>query len=125
MGPLARRRRAEVLRICRGEQARSRKRHDIAVAGEGPLDQETTDRLRTELSAALSAEIDLLDLGRAAGLILRESLTGGVRVRVHDGALLARFISRMLFYEADMMPNFRMTVEHNSKAFVDEAGRHP
>ena len=93
---------------------------DIAVAGEKPLDEGTTDQLRMQLERELASEVDLVDLQRVNGLILRESLVNGVRVRVHDENLLARLISRMLFHEADMMPNYLMIVESAARAFIDE-----
>lgn len=93
---------------------------DVAVAGDRPLDEETTDDLRAQLEGQLSSEIDLLDLQRLDGLILREILVNGETVRVHDEGLLARFISRMLFHEADMMPNYLMIVESAARAFIDE-----
>ena len=74
-----------------------------------------------QLERELASEVDLVDLQRVNGLILRESLVNGVRVRVHDENLLARLISRMLFHEADMMPNYLMIVESAARAFISES----
>jgi len=94
---------------------------DIAVAGDRPIPQDTLAELQLQLSEALGREADVLDLRNVEGLILRQVLTRGVRLKNQDPQLLASLIRRMWYFEADMMPNIRLILQRRAERFAGGA----
>jgi predicted nucleotidyltransferase len=91
---------------------------DIALAAVRPLPEHSKDDLRRSLEGELGAEVDLVDLQSVEGLILQEILTRGTLVLAADDEILAGLFKKMWFYEADMMPNYRMILEHRVRKFA-------
>jgi predicted nucleotidyltransferase len=84
---------------------------DIAVAEKQIMPVETRMRLSLTLSAALSREIDLIDLHAVSGAILEEALCNARVVKNSDHVLYASLLKRMWFDQADMMPYVRRMLE--------------
>jgi hypothetical protein len=60
------------------------------------------------------------DLGVAeTGPILKQALSKGIIVRSNDKPSYARLISRRLFAEADMMPNYNRILRERRERFVN------
>ncbi len=91
---------------------------DVAVAADTALSLDTRLDLATRLSQALRREIDLVDLHKASGVLLQQSLCKGKLVRQTDPALHARLITRLWFNQADMMPYTRRILAERRRRFL-------
>ena len=91
---------------------------DLAVAAIAPLDVSQKTTLVAELADRIGRPVDLVDLRRAAGLVLREALTRGRRLRMADASLLAELLRRLWLDEADFQPYRRRILETRRKAWI-------
>lgn len=91
---------------------------DLAVAAAQPLSADQKTALIAELAQATGRPVDLVDLRTAAGLVLKEALTTGLRLRVTDNALLAELVKKMWFDEADFQPYRRRILEARRKQWI-------
>lgn len=91
---------------------------DLAVAAAQPLSADRKTALIAELAQATGRPVDLVDLRTAAGLVLKEALTTGLRLRVTDKALLAELVKKMWFDEADFQPYRRRILEARRKQWI-------
>ena len=91
---------------------------DVAVCGKRPLPPASLAQLQIEMCDGLGAEVDLLDISRLEGLILREVLTRGIRIINRNPPLLAHYIKKVLYFSEDMLPNYRMIAEANVRRFI-------
>lgn len=91
---------------------------DLAVAAAQPLSADQKTALIAELAQATGRPVDLVDLHTAAGLVLKEALTTGLRLRVTDKALLAELVKKMWFDEADFQPYRRRILEARRKQWI-------
>jgi len=99
-------------------EARTDSDLDLAVAADQPLSAGLKGALIAELAQATGRPVDLVDLRTAAGLVLKEALTTGMRLRVTDHALLAGLVTRMWFDEADFEPYRRRILEARRKQWI-------
>lgn len=90
---------------------------DIAVAGERELSPEEQIRLRDELEVATRRDIDLIDLRRASGTLLRNALRGQSLLCRNPGVRyeLAR---RLVYDQEDMQPLRRGMMDRRRQAFA-------
>jgi predicted nucleotidyltransferase len=95
---------------------------DVAVAGNGTLDRGLLLSSESELSALLDRPVDLVDLGAAEGLILREVVTGGVRVKT-DPELFVKFHTKVMSYREDFLPLKRAMQDARIERFIHGQGR--
>ena len=93
---------------------------DIALCGERSFGADSLVEIGLELESRLGRAVDILDLARLDGLILREVLSTGRKILNRRPELLAHHIKRMLFYSADMYPLYRRMVRSRLKRFVHE-----
>ncbi len=93
---------------------------DIAIAADQPISTDKYLELIEQFSSATSRDIDLIDLMTATGPILRQALSRGQIVQIHDKRLYARLISRMLFNQADMMPYHERILRERRERFINE-----
>jgi predicted nucleotidyltransferase len=91
---------------------------DLAVAAGEPLGAQQKAALIEELAQVTGRAVDVVDLRTAAGLVLKNALTTGVRLRVTDHALLAELVKRMWFDEADFEPYRRRILEARRKQWI-------
>jgi len=96
---------------------------DIAVAGEGQLDRKLVFTTQMELSGLLDRPVDLIDLHRVDGLILREAVIGGVKIKV-DRSLFVKFHTKALIYREDFLPLQRAMRNARIARFIDGSGCH-
>lgn len=94
---------------------------DVAVAGEGLFERMTLLEVQGELSAILGRPVDLIDLNTVEGLILREVVTGGVRVKT-DPELYVRFHTKVLTYREDFLPLKRAMQDARIERFIHGQG---
>jgi predicted nucleotidyltransferase len=90
---------------------------DVAVAGQGALDRALLLSSESELSALLDRPVDLIDLGAVEGLILREVVTGGVRVKT-DPELFVKFHTKVMTYREDFLPLKRAMQDARIERFI-------
>lgn len=93
---------------------------DIAVAGKKPLSTKKRIEVALHLSEAFQREVDLVDLRRAHGLILKEILTQGKVILSKDPLLYAAIMKRYLFDQADFMPLYHRLLKIRREKFIHE-----
>jgi predicted nucleotidyltransferase len=94
---------------------------DVAVAGLLALDGAAFLAVQSELSALLGRPVDLIDLNRAEGLILREAVTRGLRVKT-DARLFVKFQTKALSYREDFLPLQRAMRDARLARFIHGSG---
>ena len=91
-----------------GSAAQNRQREssdlDISVAGRTELNFDIKNKISVKLSLTVSKEIDLIDLNRVSGAILRQALCTGIFLLKDSPEILARLMKKMWYHQADMMP---------------------
>ena len=91
---------------------------DIAICGDRQFPAEYLVDLQLSLAKDLGREVDLIDLPRINGLILTKVITKGIKIINKKPELLAYHMKRMLFYNADMLPNYKMMQMAKLKRFA-------
>jgi predicted nucleotidyltransferase len=76
---------------------------DVAIAGNSAFTYEDLLAMKAELSSALDRLVDIVDLRAAEGLILKEAITNGLRVKL-DRALFVELHIKALIYAEDFLP---------------------
>jgi len=92
---------------------------DIAISGNKKLSADEKFDFCLILSNKLKKQVDLIDLQAVSGVILHQILTKGKPVFVKDKNLYAEIIKKMLFNQADMMPNYNMILKKRREEFLD------
>ena len=92
---------------------------DIAIAGQNEFSPAQMLAIKKELTVALGREVDLLDLRRHAGVILKEALCKGKVVLKRDPVLYGELIIKMLYNQADMMPYYRRLLRQRREVFLN------
>ena len=91
---------------------------DIAVCGEKAFTHDYLAELQVAIAERLGTEVDLLDMARLNGLILRQVITTGKKILNKNPDLLAHYIKKMLFFSEDMYPNYKMILKAKAKRFA-------
>jgi uncharacterized protein len=92
---------------------------DLAVAAEYPLEKGRYLQLVNSLNSVLSHPVDLIDLNRVSGPILKQALCTGIVMKKTSPPNLARLIKKMWYNQADMMPNALMILKSHCERFVN------
>ena len=92
---------------------------DIAVFGNRKLSAEQKYNITQKLSDKLEKQVDLIDLQAVSGVILHQVLTKGKYVFIKNKELYAEIIKRMLYNQADMMPNYNMILKKRKERFLN------
>ena len=90
---------------------------DVAVLLDSPMDAGRKMAIISRLEAALSREVDLVDLSALTGTILKQILCKG-RVLIKTPAAFAALMSRMLYNQQDMMPYVTRTLLERQRRFI-------
>lgn len=77
---------------------------DLAVAGDAELTYDELVEMSETLGRLVGREVQIRDLRRLQGLILREVLTQGTTLRGDDSEFLGRRIADMLDFTEDWLP---------------------
>lgn len=91
---------------------------DIAFASES-MNPEKFLKLKKQLAINLGKEIDLIDLNRCSGLILKEILCSGLIVLNRKPAFYAELIKKMIYNQSDMMPYYNRILHERRKVFLN------
>ena len=91
---------------------------DIAVLAKRKLSSVEKLNISLKLSDKFKKQVDLVDLQSVSGTILHQALTKGNLVFVKDKNLYAEIIKRMLYNQADMMPNYNMILKKRREEFL-------
>jgi predicted nucleotidyltransferase len=92
---------------------------DCAVAADKPLEKGLYLQLVNSLNSVLSHPVDLIDLNRVSGPILKQALCTGIVVKKTSPTNLAYLIKKMLYNQTDMMPNTLMILKNHCERFVN------
>jgi len=111
-----------VLAVLYGSVARDRAAPhsdvDVAIAARIPMSAEDRTTLAARLELRLRRTVDLVDLRAVDGLILRQILTKGIVVKNADPSLLAFFMKKVLYYQADMLPLLERMLLAKARGFA-------
>ncbi|MCK4830978.1 hypothetical protein KA005_85500, partial [bacterium] len=91
---------------------------DIAVCGDNAFTHDYLAELQLEIAEKLEKEVDLLDMARLNGLILKQVITTGKKIINKKPDLLAQYIKKMLYFNEDMLPNYQMILKAKSKRYA-------
>ena len=91
---------------------------DIAFAAQKKVSQEQRYELYISLERSLGRHIDLIDLHCVNGHILKNILCTGEVVIKKSVPLLAFFLKKMWYNQADMMPLTKMILEKQVADFI-------
>lgn len=91
---------------------------DIAVCGDNAFTHDYLAELQLEIAEKLEKEVDLLDMARLNGLILKQVITTGKKIINKKPDLLAQYIKKMLYFNEDMLPNYQMILKAKAKRFA-------
>ena len=91
---------------------------DIAICGDKAFTHDYLAELQVAIAERLGTEVDLLDMARMNGMILRQVITTGKKILNHNPDLLAHYIKKMLFFSEDMYPNYQMILKAKVKRFA-------
>ncbi|MEE8591911.1 MAG: nucleotidyltransferase domain-containing protein [Spirochaetia bacterium] len=91
---------------------------DVAICGDKAFTHDYLAELQLAIAERLGTEVDLLDMARLNGLILRQVITTGKKILNRNPDLLAHYIKKMLFFSEDMYPNYQMILKAKAKRFA-------
>ena len=91
---------------------------DLAVAMDKPLTDEDREAVIDRTSAASGRDVDLIDLHRAHGLILREAICRGRVLFCRDRTLHAGLMQRMWGEQADFQPVVDRLIHHRLAPWI-------
>lgn len=103
---------------CAEGKARPDSDLDIAISTERPLYQQEIQEIISNLAQITNRPIDLIDLEKATGLILKNSLTEGKPLVPSDPATYEKLLKRMIYDEADFQPLIRRFRKERIDAFI-------
>lgn len=90
---------------------------DIAFAADS-MDAEKFLEFKKILTINLDKDIDLIDLNRCSGLVLKEALCSGVIVLNRKPSSYAELIKKMIYNQSDMMPYYNRILKERREAFL-------
>lgn len=93
---------------------------DLAVAAEHEIAYDELLALSNELGQVTGREVQVRDLRRLEGLILREVLTQGSVIKRDDPELLGRRIADMLDFIEDWLPTVQSIQDAGIRRFVHD-----
>ena len=91
---------------------------DLAVAADHELSYDELLAISDELGRATGREVQVRDLRRLEGLILREVLTQGSVIKNDAPELLGRRIADMLDFTEDWLPMLRIIQDASIRRFA-------
>ncbi len=92
---------------------------DVALASDGLIEHDRLLELASRITKSAGRETDIVDLHSVHGEILRQIISKGKPVFIKDKNMYADIIDRMLFNEADMMPNYNMILSKRREVFTN------
>jgi len=92
---------------------------DIAVLFEEPLTPDQKMTLLGELASALRREIDLVDLYKLNGVLLKQILSKGVIVYKQSDHVLYKLLQRMIYNQSDFMPFYQREMKNRVEQFIN------
>lgn len=91
---------------------------DVAIAGKTLFSWDRIQEIRLALSKKIHREIDIIDLHQSHGLILYEALTKGKVVIAKEKRQIAKFMTDVVYFAADMLPGIRMAKREKVLRFI-------
>ncbi|MBU0934474.1 MAG: nucleotidyltransferase domain-containing protein [Spirochaetes bacterium] len=91
---------------------------DIAIGAKRAFSPELLFAMNSDLALMLERPVDLVDLGNCGGLVAREALTQGFRIKF-DRDLYVRYLNSMLVFVEDYLPLLRTMQDARIRSFTD------
>ncbi len=95
---------------------------DVAAAGSEPMSVDDRVDLASRLELRIGRPVHLVDLRTLEGLILHQVLSRGLVLKNAVPGLLAFFMKKMLYHQADMMPLLERMLLAKAKGFAHGQG---
>ena len=92
---------------------------DIAVLLENPMDADDKLDLLGELSNVLKRDVDLVDLYKLNGVLLKQILTKGVIIFKLNDSFVYKLLKRMIYNQSDFMPYYHREVKNRVEDFIN------
>ena len=92
---------------------------DIALLFNCPLSAKRKMEITERLELALLRDVDLVDLAKLSGTILKQTLCKGRVLIQKDAGILAEQIKKMIYNQTDMMPYVTRTLMERQQRFIN------
>jgi len=92
---------------------------DLGVAGKKPLTAELKMKLTEDIALISERPVDLVDLQKTHGTLLKQILTKGTLILKKDTTLYGDTIKRMLFEDADFMPYYNRILKERRDKWIN------
>lgn len=94
---------------------------DIAVYPRQPLGHQDIQRLSDQIALATGRPVDIVDLSKANGILLRQILRSGQVIFSNRPALLGTLHQRLLAWQEDFEPALKALFEARRKRFLQSS----
>ena len=94
---------------------------DLAIASSLAISAEDRVEIALAVSKMTDREVDVIDLNRANGVLLREILIKGKVLLKNDSEIYHQLLKKHLYYQADFMPLLNMILTKRRKKFIHES----
>lgn len=100
-------------------QARQDSDIDIAVYPKNPLDHQSLQALADQIASATGRPVDLIDLSKTDGALLRQILRSGKVLFSKRPALMGFLMERLLIWQEDFEPAIQAMLASRIKRFTE------
>lgn len=91
---------------------------DVAFYAEPPLDCDQLQELANQITVATDRPVDLVDLSKTHGVILRQILHHGKVLFCRDSSVLANLTCRLLAWQEDFEPALNAMLQARIKRLI-------
>lgn len=92
---------------------------DIALLFNCPLSAKCKMEITERLELELLRDVDLVDLSKLSGTILKQALCKGHILIKKDASILAEQVKKMIYNQTDMMPYVTRTLMERQQRFIN------
>lgn len=92
---------------------------DIALLFNYPLSGKRKMEITERLELELLRDVDLVDMSKLSGTILKQTLCNGRVLIQKDAGILAEQVKKMIYNQTDMMPYVTRTLMERQQRFIN------
>ena len=92
---------------------------DIALLFNYPLSGKRKMEITENLELELLRDVDLVDMSKLSGTILKQTLCKGRVLIQKDAGILAEQVKKMIYNQTDMMPYVTRTLMERQQRFIN------
>lgn len=92
---------------------------DLALLFDQPLSAERKMKITASLERKTLRTVDIVDLSRISGAILKHVLCKGKILIQNEEGLFTRLAKTMIYNQTDMMPYVNRTLRERQRRFID------